>query len=259
MHNLVKNIYKDLNGDGVMDENDQYGAVWSVYGETDAFIPSSNIRFTSRDGDGFPVLDIEYEKLAGLVNRVYGFYYENTGVAVAARHDVEVIERFKDGRTLLAPGYIGFSYWYYRDIDDFGIIPYPKYDENQDKYYTAVQGGMSLLCVPSNYSKTEMTGAFLEAAASESYKNLTPTYFDTAMKIKFARDEASSQMLDIVRNGINMGFVDIYNESIGNPTYVMRDLMSQKDNNFASWYEKNENKISLAIEKLIAKMQSEEK
>ena len=254
MGNLVKDIYKDLNGDGKRDEGDQYGAVWAIYGETDAFIPSSNIRLTSNDENGFPFLDMEYERMSTLVNKVYSFYYENSGVLMSPRNDQGVIDLFQKGQTLLAPGYIGFSYWYYREVDDFGIIPYPKYDENQDRYYTYIQGGMSLLCVPVNCDKTEMVGAFLEATASESYKNLTPSYFDMAMKIKFARDEISAKMLDIVRDGINIGFANIYNDTIGSPFSVMRELMNAKNKDFASWFAKNEQKISLAIEKFVEQM-----
>ena len=63
-------------------------------------------------------------------------------------------------------------------------------------------------------------------------------------------------MLDIVREGVNLSFAEIYNNNINGPATVMRALMGQKNNNFASWYEKNENKISLAIEKLVDQMQS---
>jgi hypothetical protein len=39
---------------------------------------------------------------------------------------------------------------------------------------------------------------------------------------------------------------------------VLRDLMSTKSNNFASWYDKNEPKITKAIEKLVEKMEAAE-
>ncbi|MCL2517966.1 MAG: hypothetical protein FWF15_05330 [Oscillospiraceae bacterium] len=255
MHNLVKDIYQDLNGDGIMDANDLYGAVIGKGNDADAFIPSSNIRFTSTDADGFPALNIDQERLAKLVDKVYNFYYENSGMSVATHAGNDTVEdRFRSGLAFLTPGYVLSSNLYFRGRDDFGIIPYPKLDENQDKYYTYVQNGFSLLCVPHNCAHTEMVGAFLEAASSESYKNLSPVYFDTAMKVKYARDETSQVMLDIIRAGININFVSVYNSNIGNPAYVMRDLMSAKSNNFASWYAQNETKISLAIEKLIGQM-----
>ena len=120
---------------------------------------------------------------------------------------------------------------------------------------THVQDGMSLLSVPVNNGKKEALGAFLEAMASESYKNVSPVYFNTAMKVKYARDEVSAKMLDIIREGIDLNFEKIYNNSIGGAWNLMRQLMMTKSSNFASWYEKNEGKITAAIDKLVEQMQ----
>ena len=115
---------------------------------------------------------------------------------------------------------------------------------------------MSLFCIPINCNKTEAVGAFMEAMASESYKNLSRVYFDIAMKVKYARDETSSKMLDIIREGAYLNFASIYNESLGSPWHVLRELLNAKNKNFASWYDKNSPKIQKAIDKLIDKMES---
>ena len=50
---------------------------------------------------------------------------------------------------------------------DFGIIPYPKYDETQDKYYSRIEG-CELFGVPLTNTDPEMTAVILEAMACES-------------------------------------------------------------------------------------------
>ena len=254
MSNLVRDIYRDVNGDGKKDKNDFYGASWAILNLSDAFLGSSDIKMTKKDENGLPYFDTDYEKLAALVDKVYNFYYANDGVF--ATDEGSTIEKFRNDQTYLASGYLAYSYDHYRDMEsEYSIIPYPKYDENQEKYMTNVQDGMSILCIPVNSDKTETSGAFLEAMASESYKTVSPQYFNVAMKVKYARDETSAKMLDIIRDGINLNFAYVYNYSIGSPWAVMRDLMLKKSNNFASWYEKNEPKIIIAIDKLIAKME----
>ncbi|GHV14012.1 hypothetical protein FACS1894219_09570 [Clostridia bacterium] len=257
MTELTRNVHKDLNGDGVMDDNDQYGAIWAKWNGFDGYMQAAGIKMTKKDENGIPYLDVEYEKLAALVDKVYKFSYENEGVTVPENTDMVV--PFKANRALLVPGWIRYAETSYRDMEsDYSIIPYPKFDDKQDQYYARVQDGASLMCIPVNSNKLEMTGAFLEAAASESYRNVSSVYFDVAMKTKYTRDDTSAKMLDIIREGAYLNFASIYNYSIGSPWAVMRDLLNEKKNNFASWYEQNEPKIKTAIEKLVAKMESAE-
>jgi len=158
---------------------------------------------------------------------------------------------FKNNQFLLMPERF-YAAVELRDMQaDYGIIPYPKYDEAQDKYYSRIWDAMSLMCVPVNCEKTEAVGAFMEAMASESYRTVTPAYYEIALKGKYARDDVSSQMLDMVRDGAYLSFASIYNGSLGNPWDCMRDLMSKKSKNFASWYEKNEPVIKKALNKII--------
>lgn len=261
MDGLVKNIHQDLNGDGIMDDKDLFGALWTNHNYCDAFLASSNIRFTAKGEGRIPYLDIERERLGNLTDKVYNFLYNNEGVLVtgligSVGGELEAIDMFKNGQAYISAGYLLFASLYFRDMQsEYSIVPYPKYDENQEKYMTLVQSGMSLLCLPENCDKKEAVGAFFEAAASESYKNVSPTYFEVAMKVKYARDETSGKMLDIIRDGANFSFAYIYSGSIGNPYMVMRDLMMAKSNNFTSWHEKNEPKIEKALEKLVSQME----
>jgi len=223
---------------------------------TDSFLQSSNIKMTYLDENGIPYLDMEYEKIANIVDKVYSLIFENEGSYVGKDFWVYDIEIFKKNQILLSSGQLIIANQNLRDMEaDYSIIPYPKYDEAQEQYYTRIQDGVSLFCVPVNCGSPEMVGAFMEAAASETYRNVSSAYFDVAMKIKYARDEYSAQMLDIIRDGAYLNFAGIYNESIGNPWFVMRELMSAKSKNFASWYDKNAPRITQAIEKLIDKME----
>ena len=256
MGNLVKDIYKDLNGDTVMDEKDLFGCVFDNVNQIDGFMQASNIKMIGKDEEDIPYLDVETEKLSTLVDKVYNLMYNNQGVMVFDLYEGEkVMPMFKNNHALIAPILLADVVDSFKGMEaDYSIVPYPKYDEAQDKYYSRIQDGVSLLCVPVSCDKTEMVGAFMEAMGSESYKNLTPAYFEIAMKVKYARDETSSKMLDIVREGSYLNFASIYNTRIGTPWNMLRDLMEAKNNNFASWYEKNERAMESNLKEVVKEM-----
>ena len=83
------------------------------------------------------------------------------------------------------------------DSVEFGIIPFPKYEESQKDYYSRIAS--LLLCfVPSSVNDLELTGACLEALCSESKRTLIPVYYDIMLGSKLTRDAESVEMLDII-------------------------------------------------------------
>ena len=75
---------------------------------------------------------------------------------------------------------------------DFGILPVPKFDENQKNYGHSVSiHNSGILTVPLNAVELEMTGILLEALAAESRYVVIPAYYDIVLKDKYTRDVES--------------------------------------------------------------------
>ncbi|MBR2001878.1 MAG: hypothetical protein IJ994_06170, partial [Firmicutes bacterium] len=89
--------------------------------------------------------------------------------------------------------------------DEFGVLPLPKYDEEQKEYYTVVDGGSDILTVLKTAQNTELIGAMVEALSSESYKTLIPVYCEIALEQKGTRDKESIEML---RNILDSRVID---------------------------------------------------
>ncbi|GHU38641.1 hypothetical protein FACS1894105_12800 [Clostridia bacterium] len=252
MSELARSAYKDLNGNGKSDKEDQFGTAFNQWSAVAGFMQSSGIKFTSRDENGIPYLDAEQEKLATLADKVYNLLYSNEGVWFDSALLAEGM--LKNNRLLFAPNFLSAAMFVFRDMEaDYSILPYPKFDSEQEKYHTRIDG-TNLLCVPINCNIPEAVGAFMEATASESYKSVSPVYFNTAMKSKYARDETSEKMLDIIRDGGYVNFASVYGNSFGGPWGVLTSLIERKNNNFASWYEKNEPIMKAGLEELVNKM-----
>ena len=72
---------------------------------------------------------------------------------------------------------------YLRDMkSDYGIIPMPKLDENQSEYSVFCHDGSSVFALPSTCRKADAASAVLEAMAAETYRTVTPAYFEIALE-----------------------------------------------------------------------------
>jgi len=257
---FVKNIYRDVDGNGVMDANDEYGFHFQFHNITTSAFDVFNAHMIKISSDGYPNLDPDYEKLVIITEKLYELAYNNPGVVhdIYRHEEYPVNEIFLDGRTMMIPSALGQGTSPgYRDFNDLGIIPYPKYDEYQDKYYSSALTSVSLMCVPIDCRKTDVVGAFMEAAASDGYKNIIPVFFDTVMKVKVARDEPTEKMIDIIRIGALISFEKIYSLSIGEPNYAILHVLGGRSSpNFATWYAANETKIITSLENLVEQMEN---
>jgi hypothetical protein len=109
-----------------------------------------------------------------------------------------------------------------------------------------------VFCVPiTNLEKAEMTGAFMEAFASQSYRDVTDVYFETLLKEKFARDMVTAEIFDIIKNGVYFDFVLLHSSSLSDVGHMIRDVISAKSSDFASAYAKKEKVINKTLGKLI--------
>ncbi len=103
-----------------------------------------------------------------------------------------------------------------REMDDgYGIVPCPKYDENQEKYLSGAQDAFNSMSV-MNYGLAdhEMVSAVLETMASKGYEQIRPYYFERIVKGQHL-DSKSGQCFDLVLEGVTLDFAEVYGASIG--------------------------------------------
>ena len=100
---------------------------------------------------------------------------------------------------------------YFREMeDDFGIVPNPKYNEDQKEYYQRVRPYVAMFAIPATIPDEEKTGAVLEYWAWLSHYTTLPAYYEITIKQKRTRDEDAIEMLDIIRTTPVYEFSEIY-------------------------------------------------
>lgn len=242
----------DLTGDGSVSHDDIHGIGYDEWSKLISFMTGCDQFMTSRDDENHVYLDMNTEKMADIVQKFYdtssvnGVFFE-----LVPQPKADTKSAFKSGHIefLLTPmSELGR----FRDADiDVGVLPYPKYNENQENYISLDWGG--LMCVPSTIRDADMVGAVLELLAYKSGDTVIPTYYDIMLDGKIARDEDSIKMFDILFDTIAYEIGGNYfgfTSGISDLFYALPQLIvSNKSPNFESFYAKKEKSAARAIDK----------
>ncbi|MCQ2433436.1 MAG: extracellular solute-binding protein, partial [Clostridia bacterium] len=253
---IARNVYADLNGDGVMDENnDLYGYITQKWvGPVQAFA-TSGLRVVSKDENDVPYISFFNERTVEVFNRYFNLLDEpNVYVSVyQSSTDEALFEIFKENRALFLDMNMR-AIPMMRSMDtDFGIVPWPKYDEAAE-YCTNVDAGTTLFVVPNAAKNPERTGLVLEALGAYGYYQVIPAYYEVALQGKTSRDNESADMLDIIKAAriFDFGYYNASSSGSLNNEFVpfAENLKGKRD--LASWYEKNLKSAQKGLDKVIA-------
>lgn len=251
---LSKDIYTDLNQNNKRDFEDIYGYTTSVASNIGAYLFTFGEKIIE---DGEIVLDVGktadiIEKLIAVTQVNPGTYYDLNYKNSAGNPHYVGAEKMALGTTLFASAMIESGINYLRDSgNDYGIIPYPKWNEEQSDYITIVDGGFTVLAVPKTVADRERTGIIAEALCSETYKNVIPAYYEIALKEKGVRDEESVEMIDFIMSKRVYDFGYVYDNFQGFG-FVIESLVKSGDANFASYYASKINGVRDAYNKMFA-------
>ena len=233
----------DVNGDSVMDENDQYGYTSLGKQVLPGFWIAGGALSMKKDDGQLVYTAPTDQKFIDVCQKVFEITWNDNiwhRVPITVDREEEM-QMFCDGKALFTDSSC-FQISLTRDAaTDFGIIPYPKYDETQDKYYSRIEG-CELFGVPLTNADPEMTSVILEAMACESRKIVIPAYYEVALKVKFTRDEESSKMLDIAFENRVFDYGDtILCEEFRDG--VMRQAFAKDNRDIVSTLTKVQNKV----------------
>jgi hypothetical protein len=200
---MAKAANFDLNGDGVITADDRHGfvastrtfqpAMWIGLGTTTIAKDSDDIPYLSATGSAF--IDAWFKMADVLIDGGAWFSAPDPNL----HPDTLSPEIFKNGRALFMHSGLG-GIEALRDMEtDFGIVPYPKMNEQQDKYYSSL-AWVEILSLPIYADDDDLarTSVILEALASDSYRTVVPVYTELVLRTRNARDDESEEMIDSI-------------------------------------------------------------
>ena len=207
---MCQGIYEDTDGDGTKshakDSGDTFGYMTSgTYADGWFYGSGASICEKNADGDIVASETFKGERVANTVDMLCElFYSSNFGVYATNGGGPAHQNAFGQGRLLFMTDRARVSHYRLAplDFDDFLIVPCPKYDSDQERYYTTMGNPFTLYAIPSDIEDPKMASAFIECFASEGYRIVTPAVFELSLKTRYVDDPVSAMMYDIVRANI---------------------------------------------------------
>ena len=247
----------DLNGDGKLDcMDDSFGMLSGSYTYMPYLLFGMGCTYSARDGDGGYALNICTEHTVDAIESLSeSFYGDNTiwWEGVSGRTD-GMWHIFEEGRGLFF--HEVSQVIRLMDMDQhYGLLPQPKFDEEQEYYMTGGQSDYSAaLGVPITLSgeTLERTGILLEALSAMSHTTTYPTFIKEIMELKKAPDPESSEILKMIHEHIVYDLFSIFKP--GNiQDIVAGNIYNKHGEGFVSTVQKSEKVIMKSFDKLLEK------
>jgi len=251
MAEMARTVVSDADGDGTVSVGDIFGYAGRANSLPGNFLSAAKLRTVDADSDGIPYLVTDNERIIEVFTKTVDLFYEDGFWYTSTKLDNNYYAEFpffENDQALFADR----SFYSVSDLrnmeSDFGVIPFPKYDEEQDGYGVMFEAGSRLCIVPVTVTNHELIGAVLEAMNFYSLQNVIPAYYEISLKQKYARDEESIKMLDLVSDSI---FHDL-----GNTTFcsqvkdgIYKTLFQGRSTALASMYESMQPQFKAQLEK----------
>lgn len=256
---MCRTATSDLNGDGKWTDTDQYGVIALTNMYFPNFYVVNNELIVKKDADDIPYFNVPgNDRMFGIIQKIFDISGDeslyNIGVKPVTSYKADergpyylIIDMFRNGMSLFASA--GFyTILATRDIeDDFGIIPYPKYEEVPagTPYYSRTFGGFPYVVVNAPVD-LERASVIMEALACESHNTVIPAMYDILLKTKSARDADSEYMIDMLRKYRYTDLSETY--WLGEIGSLYEGLFVKKENTAASVTEKNTARVEKVLQ-----------
>ena len=248
----------NLNGDDSFKYNEKGNAVYGIAGHDTGsymFLVGGGEYFIKHDDTGNLVYESPDDRFYEVITKVAEVYSAKDGKVLVNSND-----KFTDAGgyyNLFYSGRAGFlttelkGAKVMRSLEtDYGILPSPKFDLNQENYITYASENIVRCTVPVTVSDLSRTGVILDALSYESYRDVLPLYYGQTISQKGLRDEDSIEMLSIINETRVSESGLIFGVTSGLVNALKSSIKDGKDD-YASVVAKNEESVRQKLTKLL--------
>lgn len=254
----ISGAWTDINSNGVVDDGDIVGtrnhAMGNSAGVMDAWVVGMGLRFTETNIYGEPEIVLLNSNIIPAYEKVRNIFGNNPGALLTTEEAIET--KMENGNVLFFTSSLNEGAEMRNSTVNFGVLPIPKYDAEQEDYYTCFGNESSAIAVCSNLSedRAAMVSAVLELLSAESYKQVLPVYYGTVLKGHYSREQADAEMYDKILGSFVFSFGFAYStHNLGAIGSIFRDLsptfdmQNHIDSNKGTWSTKL-SELLLALE-----------
>lgn len=254
MITLANMVYVDTESNGKTID-DTFGIIGLQDFPFSGFLHSCDINLVDMDADGAYTVSVYNEinknKTNTLIEKLSTLTKSDCAWFWPYKSENKV--EFYNGKALMSISET-YSLPMYLDYDiDFGILPYPMYDEAQKEVgYRSLQWG-GYICVPSYTRNVSMVGDTIEALSYFS-EDVNVTFYEKLLGKQASDSPDDTRMLNVVWDGICCDFAQAYFNAISESylLYMVSSLTSEDATQSTSSYVASiENSVNKKLSKLL--------
>ncbi len=252
MHAFVNETYMDLNGNGQADSDDRFGL--ALEGDrTYAFACGADAMLIGKDANNLPVLNDTgmdrmlqaYDEFYAMILRSGTLYLPTHSFTATGKQEPQVV--FENGRALLYGTTVENAFSLQEMGVEFGMLPYPKLNEEQESYQSFVSTAAGAVMVPLSARNHDLAGYALEALAQTS----NGLYRDR-ISTKVCRSAQDAEMLMLIWDTKTLDFGSNYLMGEMNlPVQYFGKLLDANSGTFATWYAQYQKAFQKALEQVV--------
>ncbi len=201
MFTLAQQANRDIDGDGLNPADDYMGIVYC--GDTlYQMLIAGECTFVTPTADRSSLeLSFMNQHTTDVFDTLV-YYLYNDGANWDVTH-VNASTQFTSGKLLFIPTEFWVISTFREMIPAFGVLPMPKYNEEQTNYHHTVnQDVAAMMVIPKSNPDTERTGIVAEAMAYSGRQLLRPAYIETSLISKWSRDDESESTIRLIFDSI---------------------------------------------------------
>ena len=232
MTDYVSQVWDDVNSSGTIDDGDVVGfrSALSTGAYMDSWNYAMGINMLDRDAYGdYSIANFSAQMVPAF--EAVRNLYQGEGSLIAASSE-ESVTNLGAGNVLFVDGSVGDGSTFRASTVNYGCLPMPKFNAEQEEYGNAMWTYTSLMVLLNNLApeRAKMVSAVLELMAAESYKQVTPVYYTKVITGQYSKDEADARMFDIVLDTTRYSFESVYAQRLDGIMQMFRSLNSDIQN-----------------------------
>ncbi len=259
METLVRSVYED-NGTiaGVADANDTYGLTLASIGEpAQALLGALDFRWTQESADGKITFTLTDAHNIDVMEKIHELFRENKkGIYRPSDWPgaYEYANHFAKGKQMMAMAPMFTAEKLTATDIDYIVLPMPKYDENQEKYYSSTQDSHTFCAMAAATDAKDASAAVLEYMGYLSKKDLTPQYYDVIYKTRYASNPKTMALFDKIVSNVDFDFAVCWMGSLNGVMKSVRALAADPSKGIVSGLTTIESGCKGHLEKLMQEL-----
>ena len=252
LNSIISNLSSD-NGDGAWDENDTYGL--TATGVISAsFFYGSGLKYVNNSLDNdIPelMLDDKMDRVLDVLDMTRSIIHENNSTYTGIG-----LEIFMQDRALFGYEVISYLRTLSASMEgEYGVLPVPKFDKEQDRYYAHSNPIGSTLSIPTTVAQTDMEqfANVLEMYCLLSQKLVRPAYYEVTLMTRNIQDLESAEMLELILSS-RVYDLAAYFADLG-LSGVFEEAATGSADNFSSKYASASKTFNKKVKNMLRKLQ----